>query len=299
MSTPEIVDQSTHRTTNTKALILQLQGEEEFRTSAQSKIFLHALIVRTQLVTLIHSISSKEVKIITWKLENPLPPGKTWACVSPKGEWSILTENGSMVSSFGVSHGYRADEVVGIHNAGRYWNRSTKRGGKSLSREERFCGGQHILQLQNCPYIPPALSGGVLLEGGMDGRWRMPMWTQEKMGDPVLWWRFNGKTDRVPTLYRTIAVGEGRILHDVHPTLEAFIVENTLTDLNVLEAYGDGWSMTLYSRTYCWRRLSPLPRETRSSATFEDAWGRRIYATSSNSGGSTVTHVDFFQDYGG
>jgi hypothetical protein len=130
----------------------------------------------------------------------------------------------------------------------------------------------------------------------MDGRGKMPMWTQEKMGDPVLWWRFNANKDKEPILFRRISVGEGRILHDVHPTLESFIVENTL--INVLEAYGDGWSMSLYSRNYCWRRLSPLPRETQANATFEDAWGRRIYVNSGpNENGDGVLHLDFYQDY--
>lgn len=255
----EEIEKVTHKTLcrlrNPETGFWSLPGEGPALLTVQDKLFAHFLVVRPATASLITSLSREEISITTWKFGGPSTSdtwGKMWGSIAPEGQWSILTEKGVVVSQFGYDVGFDTKNVVGIHNNGYFWNRTTAGGGRSFgSSELPFFGGQHVLMPDSykdrAPPLEPYQGMTFVREGGIDGRGRVPIFSQEKIGAPIHLWRCNLRHDCPKNdqalLCRSTRVGEGRILWDVHPTLESFVVKNTLVG-EVFEAHGDGWSMT-------------------------------------------------------
>lgn len=291
----KIVGETTHRTSYPRSLDhnWRLPGGGPLLNSAQNKLFTHLILVRPSFVSRISARSKDFLVFTTWELPPEVSVSEgTWVCAGPGGEWTVLTKDGLAVSPSGLLL-VDTTRTLAIHTNGFLWNQTTQEGGKSFE-DQTFLGGQQILPQWDNLEVPTEPYAGmeIVREGGIDGRGRVTIWSQQNPGAPVNWWRCDlTKADpsQRAIMHRKIKVGEGRVLWDAHPTLEAFVVAIGKR----FEAYGDGWRKSLNGGGYRWLRLTPLPDELSGSKRFEDAWGRRLYVQPSESSAK----IDCYQDY--
>jgi hypothetical protein len=273
---------------------------------AQDKTWTWTLVVCSRRVYVLKS-APKEILLMSFDLNTPIDGAEVaLGCIQEEGTWHIASvkdgvetyQHWSARTKVSSSKYWgdqrRLGDALSLLSSGGRWSKRTPSGGRyiipnhdQLSKKRTSSGGgvffRSMLDLDLPAYL---YEGTTMALEGAETRRGVDIWTQAGEGEPIRWWWYNFHT-RDALLQKTVHVGEGEVLHDVHPTLPGIVLRGPYTGWRSWTPFRfaySGWGLGT-TTGYAWRRLYHHPQEfsqdQRDFGVVRDSWGRHIVIRSS------------------